>query len=117
VAGVTPRIVGRWGEAILSAVARAQALPEDALPVLPRRPPPPAVPAAVRRRIEALREWRGQAAPALDLEPGVLLPNRLIRPIAEAAPRDLRALAAVEGVRRWRVEVLGPQIVAVMARP
>jgi ribonuclease D len=116
VPGCTPRVIGRWGRAILDAVARARALPDDALPVLSRPPRPPSVPAAVRRRIEVLREWRGTAAPQFDLEPGVLLPNRLMRPIAEAAPRDLPALGRVEGVRQWRVEALGPQIIALMAR-
>jgi ribonuclease D len=112
IAGCTPRVISRWGHALLDAVARARALPEQALPVLPRPPRPPSLTVAVRRRIEALREWRATAAPRFGLEPGVLLPNRLIRPIAEAAPRDVGALARVEGVRRWRVAVLGPQIVA-----
>jgi ribonuclease D len=114
--GCTPRVIGRWGRAILDAVARARALPDDALPVLSRPPRTPSVPNAVRRRIEVLRAWRATAAPPFDLEPGVLLPNRLIRPIAEVAPRDVDALAGVEGIRRWRVEVLGPQIIEVMRR-
>jgi hypothetical protein len=41
----------------------------------------------------------------------VLLPNRLIRVIAEAGPRDVDALARIDGVRRWRVEVLGPELI------
>lgn len=116
IAGCTPRVIGRWGQAILDAVARARQLPLDALPVLAQPPRPPSLPMAVRRRIEALREWRATAAPQFGLDPGVLLPNRLIRPIAEAAPRDAGALGRVEGVRRWRVDVLGPQIVALIAQ-
>jgi len=69
----------------------------------------------VRRRIEALRAWRVTAAPELGLDPGVLLPNRLIRPIAEAGPRSGDALARVPGVRRWRVEALGEQIIRTIA--
>lgn len=114
VVGCTPRVVARWGDAILDAIARAQALPDDELPVLPRSPRPPAMPAAVRRRIEALRTWRTGAAPLVDLDPGVLLPNRLIRAIAEAGPRDLDALARVEGIRRWRVETLGESLLVAM---
>jgi len=74
------------------------------------------VPGGVRRRIEALRRWRAEAAPSFGLDPGVLLPNRLIRPIAETAPRDRAGLARVQGLRRWRVEVLGDQILAALAR-
>jgi ribonuclease D len=115
VRGCTPRVVERWGEAILAAIAAGQAVPEDELPGYPHAPRPPALPAAVRRRIEWLREWRAAAAPAVDLDPGVLLPNRLIRAIAEAMPRDRAALAAVDGVRRWRVEAFGPQILDAVA--
>ncbi|OLB94666.1 MAG: hypothetical protein AUH30_17145 [Candidatus Rokubacteria bacterium 13_1_40CM_68_15] len=112
--GCTPRVVGRWGQAMLEAIAHAQAQPEADLPVPPRPPRLPSVPGPVRRRIELLRQWRTEAAPATGLESGVVLPNRLMRPIAEAAPRDLEALSRVEGIRRWRVESFGAQILAAM---
>jgi ribonuclease D len=111
--GCTPKVIARWGDTILSAVARAQALPEASLPTLARHPRP-RIPAVVARRVEALREWRKHAAPRFDLEPGLLLPNRLIGAVAAAGPRDTVALAAVEGVRRWRAEVFGHEIVAVL---
>jgi hypothetical protein len=47
----------------------------------------------------------------------VLLPNRLITAIAEAAPRTLDELARVDGVRRWRVETLGEGMLAALAAP
>jgi ribonuclease D len=112
--GCTPRVVARWGHAVLDAVERAVALPESALPKPTPSPRPPAIPGAVRRQVEALRAWRTRAAPAWGLEPGVLLPNRLIRLIAEAAPRDHEKLAGVSGVRRWRVQVLGDQILGAL---
>jgi len=114
IAGMTPRVIARWGGDVLAAVARGRALPDDALPVLERRARPH-VPAAMRRRIEALRAWRTEAAPRFGLEPGVLLPNRLIGIVAEAGPRDAEALAAVDGFRRWRVEAFGGEILAALA--
>ncbi|MBM3218772.1 MAG: ribonuclease D [Candidatus Rokubacteria bacterium] len=113
--GMSPRVIGRWGDELLATVARALALPESELPVLERRPRAN-VPAAVRRRIESLRVWRTEATPRFGLEPGVLFPNRLIGTVAEAGPRDLDALARVEGFRRWRVEAFGPEILAALAR-
>jgi ribonuclease D len=107
-------VIARWGDTILSAVARAQALPEASLPTLERHHRP-RIPAVVARRIEALREWRKQAAPRFNLEPGLLLPNRLIGAVATAGPRDTAALAAVDGVRRWRADSFGHEIVAVLA--
>ena len=46
-----------------------------------------------------------------------MLPNRLITAIAEAAPRTLEELAWVDGVRRWRVETFGPELLAAMTAP
>ncbi len=112
--GCTPRVVKRAGAAVLEAVARGEAVPEAGLPV--RRPiPRPHVPAAVRRRADALRGWRARAVRALGLEPGVLLPQRLIDRLAAEPPADLAALGQVEGVRRWRVELLGREVLAVLA--
>jgi ribonuclease D len=66
--------------------------------------------------VEALRVWRAEAAPRFALEPGVLLPNRLIGMVAEAGPGNPEALARVEGFRRWRVEAFGAEVLAALAR-
>lgn len=113
--GCTPRVVGRWGGAILGAIERARALPESRLPS--PSPPPHGRPlsAAARKRIEAVRRWREEGAPRVGLDPGVLLPNRLIRAIAEAAPGDADSLGRVDGIRRWRVEEFGAEILRAVA--
>jgi len=112
--GCTPKVIARWGEAVLAAVARGRAAPEEALPVL-ERSPRLRIPGSAARRIEALRQWRTEAAPRFGLEPGLLLPNRLITTIALAAPRDAATLASLDGVRRWRVETFGAEIIAALA--
>jgi ribonuclease D len=112
--GCTPRVIARWGQPILDAVARAAALPDTMLPRLERRGRA-ALPARVRRRIESLREWRAAATSRFGLEPGVLLPNRLIGVVAEAAPRDVESLVRIDGLRRWRVEAFGGELLAVLA--
>ena len=114
--GCTPKVIARWGGAIVAAVGRAQALPETDWPTLERHPRP-RIPGIVARRIEALRQWRKDAAPRFGLEPGLLLPNRLITTVAFAGPRDPATLATLDGVRRWRAEIMGAEIVAVLAAP
>ena len=116
IAGITPRVLGRWGGAIQEAVERALALDEGDLPVLPRHRRP-SIPGVMSRRIDKLRRWRTGATEEVGLEPGVLLPNRLITAIAEAAPQTLGDLGRVEGVRRWRVETLGESMLAALAAP
>jgi ribonuclease D len=114
--GITPRVLGRWGAAILDAVDRALTLDDGALPMVPRHKRP-SIPGAMSRRIDKLRRWRAGATEQVGLEPGVLLPNRLITAIAEAAPRTLEELARVDGVRRWRVETLGDGLLAAQDAP
>jgi ribonuclease D len=109
IVGCTPRVIARWGDAMLGAIAQGRSAP----PASPAasRPRGRSLSSAARRRIDALRGWRTEAAPRLGLDPGVLLPNRLIRVIAEAGPHDLAELARVDGVRRWRVDILGAELV------
>jgi len=109
-------VLGRWGQPLAAAVERALALREAELPQWPHRPRP-RIPGAVSRRIEALRKWRAGATHRIGLAPGVLLPNRLIGQIAEAGPRSIEELAGVEGVRRWRAEAFGAEIIAALGGP
>jgi ribonuclease D len=114
VPGCTPPVLRRAGAALLEGIRRAQALPEDALPVY-RSSPRPHVPGPVRRRAEALRQWRARAAKEIGLDPGVLFPQRLIDRLAAAPPADLAALRQVEGVRDWRVGLFGADLLKVLA--
>jgi ribonuclease D len=114
VPGCTPPVIRRAGPAILEAIARAEALPEAELPVY-RPTPRPHMPAAVRRRADALREWRAKASKEIGLDPGVLFPQRLIDRLAAAPPADLAALRQVEGVRDWRVGLFGVDLLRALA--
>ena len=109
VKGCTINVVRRAGEAILAAVERGLAVADSDLPV--RRPAPrPRASGAVQRRSEALRAWRVEAAKLVELDAGVIFPQRLIDRLAHDPPRDLDALARVEGVGRWRAELFGAEL-------
>jgi ribonuclease D len=109
VKGCTVNVVRRAGEAILAAVERGLAVPDAELPVR-RTNPRPRVSGAVQRRSEALRAWRVEAAKLVELDAGVIFPQRLIDRLAHEPPRDLEALAQVEGVGRWRAELFGAEL-------
>ncbi|MCC6993549.1 MAG: HRDC domain-containing protein [Deltaproteobacteria bacterium] len=98
--------------ALLEGITRALALPEAELPRVPAPSHGPRMSDAVRRRIEALRALRTRLAKRLELDISVVLPQRLIDRIAEAAPKTLDALAEIDGVRRWRTEILGEEVLA-----
>ena len=107
-----PRLRSRESE-IREALARAHALGEANLPTVPRsaRPIPPE---PVVRRSARLRAWRSAKAAELKLDVSVVLPQRLIDKLAEAAPRDGDGLEAIEGLRRWRIQAFGREILAAL---
>jgi ribonuclease D len=110
-----PQIARRRAADIAAAVARAQALPDEGLPRLPHHRPPVVAP-AVKRRVDALRAWRAEAARRLALDVSLVLPQRLLDKVAAAPPRDAGGLAQIEGLRRWRVAELGPEILGALRR-
>ena len=113
VPGLSPRLVERYGEGLLAAAARGlvERLPE---PPRPPRPPRPVVTTVSRQRAEALRKWRTEAAETSGLDPGVLLPQRLIDALALDPPTALDGLRSVPGLRHWRVDAFGPAILAAL---
>jgi ribonuclease D len=113
VPGVLPRLSAQ-ADAILAAVKRAKEAPEAELPTLPRVVRP-VVSEAAQKRIETLKAWRARKGQELGLDPSVLLPQRLIERVADQAPREVADLGKVEGLRRWRVEAFGNELLAALS--
>jgi ribonuclease D len=113
VPGVLSRL-HRQADDILAAVRRAEVLKEADLPVV-RRSPRPVMPEAALRRIERLKAWRTRKAAELQLDVSVVLPQWLIDRLAEAAPRDAAQLRDVQGLRRWRAEAFGGELLAALS--
>jgi ribonuclease D len=113
VPGLSPRLVERYGEDLLAAVARGI---EAGPPEPPRGPRParPVVTNASRQRADALRKWRTEASEGSGLDPGVLLPQRLIDALALDPPTDPAGLRRVPGLRDWRVDAFGRAILAAL---
>ena len=109
VRGVPASLARRHGPGLIAAVDRALALPERDLPVRERGPRQARDP-ELEARVERLKAARNQVAATLGIEPGVLCGKTTLEAIARARPADRTALAAVEGVRRWQVDVLGEAV-------
>jgi ribonuclease D len=102
-----PRQAGEL-ETVFAAITLGLALPEHELPS--REPGERTqLSAAARRRIEALRAWRAEQATRSRLE------QRLIDRLALAGPQTLAELAAIDGVRQWRVAEWGSALLAACA--
>ena len=104
--------VDRFHEAVIRGVL----LPEAEIPKL-ERGRRIELPLAQQRRVAALKEWRKAAAERIGLELSLVIPQRLIDKIAEANPGNLGELSAIEGLRRWRVEAFGEEILRAISKP
>jgi ribonuclease D len=89
-------------------------LPEGELEPYPRqkgggpgRPPPEA-----EQLFEKLKGVRNQKADELGLARGTLLANGVLLDVAVAAPTTGEALAARAGMRPWRMDLLGDELIA-----
>lgn len=98
------------GEELLAAVRRGVNAPRDSLPTFERtRRPPPDL--AYEARLDRLKRERNRIAEDLPLAPGVLCPNGLLEAIARLEPKEVEALAQVEGMRRWQRQLVGQRLV------
>ncbi|HSG08673.1 MAG TPA: HRDC domain-containing protein [Longimicrobiales bacterium] len=106
------------GDELLRRFDQVAQLPDDQLRPYPRnsrrgpgRPPP-----EVEELAEKLKSARNKKAEALGMDRGTLLPNALVVAVAVEAPADLAALARIDGIRGWQVEVVGPDLLEVLHR-
>jgi ribonuclease D len=104
--------VERYGDGILEAVAEGLDATLGGTERHPSHRRRPMVLPAVQQRAERLKQWRAGAATRTGLDPGVLLPQRLIDVLAPDPPADVEGLRAVPGLRRWRIDTFGPEILA-----
>lgn len=97
-------------EVVFAAIQRGLELPEDELPAREQGERTTLSPAS-RRRMDAVRAWRDQQAKHSRIDPSIVMPTRVIERIAIAGPRTLTELAAIEGIRQWRVIEWGQALI------
>ena len=103
----------READLVLDAIERGLDLPDNELPVKPRNERPRRSQATLER-VDALRAWRVAEAERSGLDVSIVMPQRLLERIADAGPETLDELAAVDGVRRWRVSAWGPALLTAL---
>jgi ribonuclease D len=114
--GLPKAFMKRYAKGVLSAIKTSLALPENRLPVYPRKQRPVRNPKK-RARLSRLKTWRDGKAEELALNSGILCSNALLEAVAERHPKDLRALEAVPGMRKWQVRILGKEIIVSLRTP
>jgi ribonuclease D len=112
---------GPEGEALLTALEGANAIPDAEARPLPRpqrvngtgrgRPLP-----EVEERFLRLKEVRNRVAEAMGIDRGTVVPNAVLQALADTPPASLDALSETPGLRRWQAELVGAELLAALKR-
>jgi ribonuclease D len=112
--GLPASLARRYGTALVSAVDRALALPDQELPKRERGPRVARDP-DLEARVERLKAARNVVAQQLAIDPGVLCGKATLEVIALARPADQASLARIPDLRRWQVDVLGAALLQALS--
>jgi ribonuclease D len=102
--GLSPKLIDRFGDGILDAVARGIVGPPAYRPLV-QRPSD-----AVLNRLENLRNWRKLSAREMGVESDIILPRDVLEQIAERNPQDLTELGHIMEILPWRLNRFGRDI-------
>lgn len=107
--GLSAQQIANYGTTLLRVIAKGaeQPLPRPPVPT-PRGEHIPD--AAVQRRFDALRQWRGEVAAARDVTPDVILTNDTLMEIAQQQPQSEADLLRIEAIGPWKAATYGPDI-------
>jgi ribonuclease D len=114
--GFPARLAEEEGAELVRRLARVAGLADHELEAYPRgtRRGPGRTTPEMEALAEKLKNVRNRKADELRLPRGTLLSNGVILAVARAMPRSLEALQAVDGMRRWKMDLLGNDLLAVI---
>jgi ribonuclease D len=114
--GFPSRLAAEEGQALVRRLADVATLADSQLKPYPRGPRRGAsrITPEMEALAERLKTVRNRKADELRLPRGTLLSNAVLLEVARAMPRSREALASVEGMRRWKVDVLGDDFLKVI---
>jgi ribonuclease D len=107
--------IGMYGNVLIETISQALKLPEEQLPIYPRKKAPIPNP-AVPKKLKALKSWRDAKARALAIEPTMLFTRALLSTIAEENPKDIHSLGKIAGIKKWQKNEFGPEIISVLKK-
>lgn len=112
--GLFPRLIDRYGKALLEVVAKGLALPENQLPSYPRGPRVQRDP-EVDRRMVRLKQWRSAKAAELQLDAGIMINNALLEQLARRLPGCQAELEQLPGLKNWQRQEFGAELLECLA--
>jgi ribonuclease D len=114
--GFPARLAEEEGASLVRRLARIGGLAENELKPYPRNQRRGAgrTTPEMEALAEKLKTVRNRRADEIRLPRGTLLSNAVLLEVARAKPRSVEALYEVDGMRRWKADVLGADFLAVI---
>lgn len=110
---LSPRQSDALGESILRTIRMSASIPDEELPVYPRKKRPalkPDIPVIS----QAIKTWRDNRAAELELDPPILFNKALLTAIAVRKPQKIDDMEDIEGLRQWQKDEFGDEILQVL---
>lgn len=114
--GFPTRMAKEEGAELVRRLQRVASLPDAELRPYPkgsRRGPGRPTP-ETEALAEKLKKIRNRRAVEVGLPKGTLLANAVVLDVARVEPRSTEELMAIDGMRRWKAEILGGEFLAVI---
>lgn len=105
-----PRLVERYGKAVLQQVVAAMELADSDLPQFPRSERR-LRDVEAEKRMTLLKRWRTAKAKQLELDPGILINNGLLETVSRQVPTSEAALENIAGIKNWQRQLLGLEMI------
>ncbi len=112
---LSPKQINMYGRQVLAVINNAMQIPNEDLPVYPRRKAP-RVPAAAAERVKSLRKWRDRQSKKLSMDPSLILTKSLISALAVERPLKLSDLSRIKEIKKWQIREFGKEILEAMGR-
>ncbi len=112
---LSPRQLARFGNEIIAAVEKGMRVPAAKFPHFPQQEQQRRDLAA-ERILRNLKVVRDRKAAELELDPGFLMPNAVLKAVAKKKPRNMAEMQKSGLLKEWQLEIMGESLVEAIRR-
>jgi len=109
------RQISIYGNALVETINAAIKIPEDKLPVYPRKKAS-VLSQRVSERVNELKKWRNKKAKELEVDSAIICHNVLIASIAVLNPSNTISFEPSENLKNWQKKEFGQELITVLRR-
>ena len=113
--GLSPKLIDRFGRSLIEKVKEGLSLPDEALPLYPKKPRRRLI-SKEAARVKALKSWRERLGRKWGVDPALVCTSAQIRAIAITNPGEPENMECIEGIKKWQINLFGPDICNVLQK-